>query len=175
MKRLIVASALVFTVILCGYAEEIPEVKELFSAIEKNDIQKVQVILGNPNLANMPNGKGIPPLIYAAMKDNTQIGELLVSRGADVNKGDSNGITPLMWAAAKGNEKLVRLFIIRGASISQKDTDGKNALQWAYFKGNPKVIKFLKDLGAREEDELLNADPNSIDNKTPGIPLVPAR
>lgn len=170
MKRIIMIALVIITTWTMGaYAEEVPEVRELFTAIEKNDMQKVYLLLTNSWLVNMANEKGLSPLLYATMKDNTLAAELLAGRGADVNKTDGNGMTPLMWACAKGNEKLARLFVIRGASISQKDAEGKTAIQWAYFKGNKNIIKFLKDLGAKDEEEPTNPDPYS------NYPVYPTR
>ena len=52
---------------------------------------------------NAKNKKGMTPLHFAIYKDNSEIVELLIDKGADVNtKSDDNSDTPLHVSVNNG-------------------------------------------------------------------------
>jgi ankyrin repeat protein len=57
-------------------------------------------------------------LMLTALEGNTQLGDLLISRGADVNKRDELGETALSFAAYKGFPSFVQLLLDRGAAMN---------------------------------------------------------
>jgi quinoprotein dehydrogenase-associated probable ABC transporter substrate-binding protein len=60
-----------------------------------------------------------------------QVGQLLVSKGADVNARSKSGLTALMVAAGHDNAPLIGLLIQAGAKVDARDDDGKTALDIA--------------------------------------------
>jgi ankyrin repeat protein len=50
------------------------------------------------------------PLLYATIKNNTEICKLLVEKGADVNAKNDYNITPLLLATIKKYTKIIDIF-----------------------------------------------------------------
>ena len=76
---------------------------------------------------------GKKPLHYAAEKNSKEIGELLISKGADLNPKtqertnfigtviDEGGQKPLHYAAENNSKEIGELLILKGADINAKD------------------------------------------------------
>jgi ankyrin repeat protein len=69
-------------------------------------------------------------LTMLKLKQDVQIGKLLLARGADVNLPDKEGDTPLHDAVAFGREDLVSLFLEKGADVHARNADGMTPLFW---------------------------------------------
>ena len=74
--------------------------------------------------------KNKTPLHYAAMGNSLCIGDLLISKGANINAktkegsynfGDKGSKTPLHYAAEKNSTEIGELLISKGADINAKD------------------------------------------------------
>lgn len=74
------------------------------------------------------------------------VGQLLVSKGADVNARSRGGLTALMIAAAHDNAPLIGTLVQAGAKADVRSDDGKTALQIATENGNDAAIQILKVL-----------------------------
>lgn len=87
-------------------------------AIEKGDINKVkQLIQLNASNLNIKNQNGETPLIFACIKNQSDIALLLINNGANVNVTDKNGYTPLHYAAKYGLIKVVEALLNATANI----------------------------------------------------------
>jgi ankyrin repeat protein len=102
------------------------ETEQLFDEVQHHikhgDIIAVRNLLDDGLCPNFANKHGFTILILAAHEGNTAIGELLISRGADVNLGTSHGaasLTPFGSAAAHGHIGFVKLLLDHGAAPSQ--------------------------------------------------------
>jgi quinoprotein dehydrogenase-associated probable ABC transporter substrate-binding protein len=73
-----------------------------------------------------------------------EVGQLLVSKGADVNALSRGGITALMIAAGYDNAPLIGLLIQAGAKIDVHSESGKTALDIAKDNGNDTAAKTLE-------------------------------
>lgn len=87
-----------------------------------------------------------------------EVGQLLVSKGADVNAQGRGGVTALMIAAGYDNAPLIGLLIQAGAKIDVHSEDGKTALDIAKGNGNDTAAKTL-ELMARFASPPRPADP----------------
>ncbi|XP_054627851.1 protein TANC1-like isoform X2 [Dunckerocampus dactyliophorus] len=96
----------------------------------------------------VPNRRGMVPLLSAAKHGHTQVAELLLKHNADVSVCDKQGRTPLMLAASEGHISSVELLLSKGASLSAVDQEGLTALSWACMKGHRGVLQPLVDAGA---------------------------
>jgi cytohesin len=105
--------------------------KELFDAINSNDINKVKELIQDDGVdLNAKNELGQTPLIAASQIGNTEIAILLIEEGADVNAKGTNKNTPLIAASNKGNIKLVTLLIEKEADVNAKN----------YFEHTPLIL-----------------------------------
>ena len=91
-------------------------------------------------------------LLYeAALKNQRDIADLLLRKGANANARDKSGATPLHAAALKGNLAVAELLLSRGAEVDPRDGDGLTPLHNAALTGNAGMAALLLDKGADRE------------------------
>jgi quinoprotein dehydrogenase-associated probable ABC transporter substrate-binding protein len=73
-----------------------------------------------------------------------QVGQLLVSKGADANARSKSGLTALMVAAGHDNAPMIGLLIQAGAKVDARADDGKTALDVAKQNGSEASIQTLE-------------------------------
>ncbi|TKS69666.1 Protein TANC2 [Collichthys lucidus] len=100
-----------------------------------------------PNL-EIPNRRGMVPLLSATKHGHIQVAELLLKQGADINVNDKLGRSALMLAASEGHVSTAELLLSKGASLSTTDQEGLTALSWACLKGQKCVVQLLVEAGA---------------------------
>ncbi|XP_056134483.1 protein TANC1-like [Lampris incognitus] len=96
----------------------------------------------------LPNRRGMVPLLTAAKHGHAQVAELLLKHGANVNVSDKQGRTALMLASTEGHLSTVELLLSKGASVSSTDQEGLTALGWACLKSQKSVVQLLVERGA---------------------------
>ncbi|XP_028999873.1 protein TANC1-like isoform X2 [Betta splendens] len=96
----------------------------------------------------LPNRRGMVPLLSAAKHGHTQVAELLLKHGADIDAGDKLCRTALTLAAAEGHASTAELLLSKGASPSSTDQEGLTALSWACLKGQKGAVQLLVEAGA---------------------------
>ncbi|XP_070816101.1 protein TANC1-like [Chaetodon trifascialis] len=96
----------------------------------------------------IPNRRGMVPLLSATKHGHTQVAELLLKHGADINVSDKLSRTPLMLAASEGHTSTAELLLSKGASLTSADQEGLTALSWACLKGQRGVVQLLVEAGA---------------------------
>jgi uncharacterized protein len=82
-------------------------------------------------------------LMAAVVKENKELTELLLLRGADPNLSDNTGLTALMYAAQFKNADLVNMLLKYKADPKIKNQDGKTASDFANTAGDKKIITLL--------------------------------
>lgn len=85
--------------------------KDIFTAINNNDIALVQKLLrlgANPNRYDQD---GKTPLHHASIKGHTEVAKILLESGADPNAKDHLDYTPLHFASQYGHPEIINLFI----------------------------------------------------------------
>ncbi|HHT9105353.1 MAG TPA: ankyrin repeat domain-containing protein [Candidatus Wujingus californicus] len=108
-------------------------IKPLEEAINLGDLTKVQEILAaSPGLLNGATGdQEMTPLHLAANRGNTEIVELLLTKGANIEAREFNGWTPLFSAVIIGqDEKTAKLLLDKGARVNARDLLGMTPLKW---------------------------------------------
>lgn len=137
----------------------------LFTAIENNDLELVQLLLDNGINPNEKNSKGYTPLMSAVTPEKIEIAEALIKSGADINATNNTGETALINAANSGNLRLVNDLIEAGANVHiESRNDGYGGPQDALFKarrnGYQKISEALINAGAIKKE---NSDYISFD------------
>ena len=125
-------------------------VDDLILAVWGFETDKAAALIDGGVDVNEKDGKGIYPLLLACgYKDNDEMIELLLNKGADPNIFGPNGETPL-GLAARRSFKAVKMLVEKGADVNAKHEKGKTALWWAIKMEEPEVVEFLKENGAKE-------------------------
>merc|ERR1711892_877764 len=93
---------------------------------------------------------GLTPLMEAASGGYTEVGRVLLDKGADVNAAPvpSSRDTALTIAADKGHYRFVELLLSRGAQVDVRNKKGNSGLWLAANGGHLDVVQLLYSAGA---------------------------
>merc|ERR1712060_25777 len=93
---------------------------------------------------------GLTPLMEAASGGYTEVGRVLLDKGADVNAAPvpSSRDTALTIAADKGHYRFVELLLSRGAQVDVRNKKGNSSLWLAANGGHLDVVQLLYNAGA---------------------------
>lgn len=104
----------------------------LLWAIDKQNPLIVEVLLENGADANIVDGWGESPLMYAAWKNNLPFVRSLIAHGADASyRKPADGRSALFNAMHNKNLSMVEFLVSHGADPKIKDSDGRNLLMRA--------------------------------------------
>ncbi|XP_038123989.1 protein TANC1-like [Cyprinodon tularosa] len=120
----------------------------LSAAAGRGRLEMCAFLLEHGAELEVPNRRGMVPLLSAAKHGHQQVAELLLKKGADLNISDKQGRTALMLAASEGHAATVELLLSKGASLSSTDQEGLTALSWACMKGQKAAVQLLVEAGA---------------------------
>jgi uncharacterized protein len=121
----------------------------LISAVSRNDLKTVDVLLRGGANVNGANEYGATALYAAAAHTDPAMAVKLLADGADANAHLLSGETPLMEAARRGNLATLRALLAGGANPNAQEINGgQNALMWAASERHPEVTKELVQHGA---------------------------
>ena len=140
------------------YLKENGQFYNLSLAVRTGDIEYVKQALIKGENANAKNHRETI-LHCAARTHQTEIAELLISKGADVNAADGtiNGDTPLFYSITniyfkrskrKGLSEMTKLLIKRGAEINYENLRKKTPLFKAIYGNNKEAAELLIANGA---------------------------
>ena len=88
---------------------------------------------------------GMTALQWAAVKNRTDVKELLLSRGADVNKRSGFGhSTALHEAALFNSTNVIEVLLKHGASTNIKDGYGRTPFDTARLENNEAAVRLLE-------------------------------
>lgn len=129
-----------------------PQAGPLHKAVGTGDIEAVTALLDEGAVIDELDGSGKAPLHIAAEKNNVQIIERLVSRGADPDQiaegfyGPSD--TPVHIAIKRRNLDAIRALADAGASLTLATVNSPAPLHLALKSGRKKAAALLISLGA---------------------------
>ena len=82
-------------------------------------------------------GKGMTPLMEAAMANTPEVISILLKAGAKLDDKDPSGRTPLMWAAWQNHNPKVVMIVLNAGADGKVKCDDKTAFDYA--AGNDKL------------------------------------
>jgi uncharacterized protein len=125
-----------------------PAFDELIACIVNKNSQKFAAILSStPIDLNTKGEKGLTLLHFAAIHFAVEIGQLLISKGADVNAKDNFGNNAL-WRAtfeSKGRGEFIELLLKNGSDRYEKNVSGISPLDLANTISNYNVKQYFEE------------------------------
>ena len=103
-----------------------PASDDLYNAIRANDLARLRALVHDAADANIKDGRGETPLMYAAAAGSVDAMTFLLAQGADVNAQNEFGSTALIWSAT--DLAKVKLLLSHGANINTASKRGRTAL-----------------------------------------------
>lgn len=118
----------------------------LIIALREESFKAAAVLVNWPKTdVNVLNPKGESALMMAALKDQRELADKLIKKGADVNK---TGWTPLHYAATHGHVVIITMLLENSAYIDAESPNGTTPLMMAAMYGTPEAVKLLLEEGA---------------------------
>ncbi|MFP4498360.1 MAG: ankyrin repeat domain-containing protein [Vulcanimicrobiota bacterium] len=122
---------------------------QLFTALNTNDLEKIQQILNeNPHLINArKQGQGTV-IHYASSRSNKEVIDFLLSKGARLGEKDREGNYPIQYAVKSGNMQNVNYMLEEGSNPNVKDNNSITPLHISIKTVQPRIASLLIDNGA---------------------------
>lgn len=105
---------------------------------------------------DLPDNKGVPPLVIAANKGAVLSLDALLKSGANQGTKTPDGNTALLAASGAGQVAAAKLLLEAGADIDQRNSLGNTALIEATIGNRRDMVRLLLESGA--DSELRNRD-----------------
>lgn len=128
---------------------KMPNLKQLFAAIDNNNESVMQIALRYGSDFNKKNKDGITALVYALQQDSFSYAAEVIGLGRDgINTPGPDGTTPLMLSICSPNYLIPKKFMEKGADVNAKNSLGLTAMHYAAIAGNGMIIALLHKNGA---------------------------
>lgn len=126
---------------------------DILEATKRGNYDRVKVLLAaDPTTGNTTNSDGATCLMFAAMRGQLAIAELLVDHGVRLNDQDKiAGWTALMQAIYYGHVSVMRLLLGAGADVGVQDFDGYTAFEHASLIGDTDAVRLLASMGLHKQ------------------------
>jgi hypothetical protein len=130
----------------------------LHHAVISNQIEVVTILLNNGMNINSPCRCKWTPLHLAMHRGLKEMGEFLISKGADTSLRDSNGQTPLFMAIWSEFPHCAELLLSspNNVAVDVKDHDGDTPLSYALSNDYKSCYKLLLEFGACDSNPYID-------------------
>ncbi|MCA9195764.1 MAG: ankyrin repeat domain-containing protein, partial [Planctomycetales bacterium] len=113
----------------------------LYAAIQKGNLEAIR-ILYQSGIRLWPEYEG--RLLYdTAVRQQTEVIDLLLELGEDPNESIAQGLTPLNVAVWHDDPALIEHLLQAGANPNQQTAHGRTALMWAAWWSKHEALRFL--------------------------------
>lgn len=120
---------------------------------DKNEVERLTLLIEFGNNVNAVDEKGIVPVFYAVERGRLDVLQLFVENGADVNQV-CNGVPLIGYAVQFGSKTILEYLIEQGADINAATEEGHvTALMGAVQAGYIESVKILLAAGADKSIE----------------------
>ncbi|MGF1718967.1 ankyrin repeat domain-containing protein [Vibrio kyushuensis] len=130
----------------------------LTDAIMYGDENIVKALLNFDLDPSRPDIDGYTPLILAVESEQSEVINLLISKGADINGIDPEGGYPIWYAVDSGNLKLIKQLVGHGASLNELDDLKQTILMYASSEGKRELIELGIQAGVSPMSQDLEGD-----------------
>lgn len=138
MKKLIFMFLVMTTVIFADKNEDFLE------AVENNKMVQAQLLLKlGADLEAKDQWFEKTPLMIAASKNNVEMLEFLVNKGAKLETKNKDGFTALLWAVWTNSNRAAEYLINKGAKLDSKTKSGDTVLHLAVLQNNTNLISLF--------------------------------
>ncbi len=120
----------------------------LLKSAHDGDISGVKDAIKAGANCSVVDGRGMRPIIWAALRGHVEIIRVLLANGAGVDELNTAEWTPLMEASMEGHHLIVKLLIEEGANVNAETNVSGTALMFASIKGHVDIVKQLLEKGA---------------------------
>ncbi|TYZ67297.1 hypothetical protein PybrP1_012772 [[Pythium] brassicae (nom. inval.)] len=121
----------------------------LISAIVMGNKALARKLLARGADVNLPDGDGLSPLAWAAMRGYLELVAQLLALGADVDRQDVEGWTPLHIACFKGYAEVVEYLLVSGkAALEREDVNGFTPFLFARIAENADIVRKIDSYAA---------------------------
>jgi len=120
----------------------------LFSAVDKNCLDLVTLLLDHGASVDARDRLGARPLSHAARFGHLPVVDLLLARGAPIDARNLAGATALYFAIDGDNTAVAQRLIERGANVNLAGRGGVTPLAVAAYRGNDVIAESLLARGA---------------------------
>ncbi|KAL1517256.1 hypothetical protein ABEB36_001043 [Hypothenemus hampei] len=116
----------------CMAPECKPMNQNVLDYIRNSEVEQVEKFLDeNEDKKNELDASGMGLIHYSADIGNSEILQLLITKGININLQDGEGQTALHYASSCGHLDCIKLLLSNGAHCDIKDSDGLTALDIA--------------------------------------------
>lgn len=119
--------------------------KELYKAIDNNDMSRVENLLKEYGPIYKKTSMG-DELLYAVRKGNVTLVQKFFENGVDLNQRSENGDTAVIVATKHKKIDLVKFLISLGAQADQYDGGLNDAYTWAKVYNSVELMELLEPL-----------------------------
>lgn len=139
----------------------------LFAAIDKQDMQALDIITQKTGLNDIAYAKGMTPLIYAISKGNINIIKKILSLGYDPNQKDEVGNAPIHIAILNNRVDIVTELIKYRANLTLPNSSYKRPMALAIETKNYYIADLLVKAGAvtikkhKKFEKYINSEKNT--------------
>lgn len=154
-RRLAALALLLICHCTTSFAQQSSPDALLLSAIEKNNLNMVKILIAKRASVDAPDENGETPLMLAAKYGATKICEFLLEKGASIETADKSGFTAIFSAAGFHQQEVVRLLLDRGAKTQIKGItvdDSVSLMHTAANAGDVEILKMLLSRGLKADD-----------------------